>query len=195
MGAMEQSGEYRIAAPRDRVWAALNDPDVLRRCLEGCESLSRGPEGSFHAVVKAKIGPLSAAFEGEVALKDLDPPNGYTMEVTAKGGAAGFARGTAKVALAADGAETRLTYAAEGRVGGKLAQIGQRLIDAAARKTADDFFAAFQREVEGPAEPPAPTDGTAPAIAGAPLKPLLTWTAVALGLAVAAVVAWRLLAH
>ncbi|HUO13033.1 MAG TPA: carbon monoxide dehydrogenase subunit G [Caulobacteraceae bacterium] len=148
---MEQSGEHRIAAPRARVWEALNDPEVLKRCIEGCEELTRTGDDSFHAIVRAKVGPLSATFAGDVTLKDVDPPNGYTLDVGASGGATGFARGTAKVALADDGGETLLTYSAEGRVGGKLAQIGQRLIDAAARKTADDFFDAFAREVTAPA--------------------------------------------
>ena len=96
---MEQAGEHRIAAPRARVWDALNDPEVLKRCIDGCEELTRAGDDAFHAVVRAKIGPVSAAFAGDVALKDLDPPNGYTLEVSAKGGAAGFARGTARVAL------------------------------------------------------------------------------------------------
>jgi hypothetical protein len=130
------------------VWEALNDPDVLKRCIPGCESLTLGDDGAFHGVVALKVGPLSASFSGDVTLKDVDPPNGYTLEVAAKGGAAGFARGVAKVALDDDGDRTLLTYAAEGRVGGKLAQIGQRLVDAAARKTADDFFTALAQVVE-----------------------------------------------
>jgi hypothetical protein len=145
---MEQVGEHRFAAARIRVWEALNDPDVLKRCIPGCESLTLGEGGVFHGVVAVKLGPLSASFSGDVALKDVDPPNGYTLEVAAKGGAAGFARGVAKVALHDDGDRTVLTYAAEGRVGGKLAQIGQRLVDAAARKTADDFFTVLAQVVE-----------------------------------------------
>jgi carbon monoxide dehydrogenase subunit G len=188
---MEQSGEYRIAAPRQRVWEALNDPEVLKRCIAGCQELSRTGENGFHAVVQARIGPLSAAFTGDVALKDLDPPNGYTLEVSAKAGPAGFAKGEAKVALVDAGAETLLTYSAEGRVGGKLAQIGQRLIDAAARKTADDFFEAFAREV---APPPAPEEAGPPAGAADANAPRPPWLLLALGAAIviAVLVVWRL---
>jgi|HubBroStandDraft_4_1064222.scaffolds.fasta_scaffold371128_2 carbon monoxide dehydrogenase subunit G len=184
---MEQAGEHRIAAPRARVWDALNDPEVLKRCIDGCEELTRAGDNAFHAVVRAKIGPVSAAFAGDVALKDLDPPNGYTLEVSAKGGAAGFARGTARVALKEDGDATVLAYVAEGRVGGKLAQIGQRLIDAAARKTADDFFEAFAREL-GP-----PTEGAAPATGKPRSSPLLVWGGVAAVLVALGLLAWRLI--
>jgi len=185
---MEQAGEHRIAAPRERVWAALNDPEVLKRCIDGCESLERIDDHSFRAVVRARLGPVNAAFTGEVALKDVDPPNGYTLEVGAKGGPAGFANGTARVRLTDDGADTVLAYTAEGRVGGKLAQIGQRLIDAAARKTADDFFEAFARELAPPADV-AMEPGEAAAVG----RSGLVWAAVGvLGLA-AALVAWFVL--
>src|SRR5262249_42977436 len=132
-GAMEQAGEHRIAASRDRVWAALNDPAVLQRCIEGCEALERTGPDTLTARVRARVGPVSAVFSGDIALKDIDPPNGYTLEVSAKGGAAGFAKGSARVTLADDEGLTLLRYAAEGSVGGKLAQVGQRLVDAAAR--------------------------------------------------------------
>ncbi len=184
---MEQAGERRIAAPRARVWDALNDPEVLKRCIEGCEDLSKTADNAFHAVVRARVGPVSAAFEGDVTLADLDPPNSYTLEVSAKGGAAGFARGTARVTLADDGDGTLLAYKAEGRVGGKLAQIGQRLIDAAARKTADDFFEALARELGPAGEPgvgPTRTPRSSPLLLWAASQPLL----VALGL-----LAWRLI--
>src|SRR6185436_12450194 len=101
--SMQQSGQYRIAAPRERVWAALNDPEILKASIAGCESLVRTGDDAFQAVVRARVGPLSAAFTGEVKLKDLDPPNAYTLEVSAKGGAAGFGRGTARVSLEAEG--------------------------------------------------------------------------------------------
>jgi carbon monoxide dehydrogenase subunit G len=187
---MEQAGEYRIGAPRERVWAALNDPEVLKRCIDGCEELTRTAEDTFHAVVRARVGPVSAAFTGEVKLANLDPPKGYTLEVSAKGGAAGFGRGTANVALAEDGAETVLTYTAEGKVGGKLAQIGQRLIDAAARKTADDFFQAFSREVAPPA--PAAAGDAPPPVALASRKGLIVWVAGLAASLAAALLAWRL---
>src|SRR6185437_2570715 len=208
-GTMEQAGEHRIAAPRDRVWAALNDPAVLKRCIEGCEALERtGPE-TLTARVRARVGPVSAVFSGDIALKDLDPPNGYTLEVSAKGGAAGFAKGQARVKLAEDGAATVLAYTAEGSVGGKLAQVGQRLIDAAARKTADDFFNAFARELEEPATPdaaaagepggaatpvPVPT-GDVPAAQAATRGGALVWGGLAAVLVIAALVAWWLTAR
>jgi carbon monoxide dehydrogenase subunit G len=195
MARMEQTGEHRLTAPRLRVWEALNVPEVLRRCIDGSESLTRSPDGSFHAVVKARVGPLSTTFEGDVALKDLDPPKGYTMEIAAKGGAAGFARGEAKVTLAEGGDCTMLSYSAEGRVGGKLAQIGQRLIDAAARKTADDFFAAFAREVEGPEAPDTPIDDAPSTLSAHAPHALYIWVAVMAALAVAAIVAWQVMAH
>jgi uncharacterized protein len=188
---MEQSGDYLVAAPRARVWQALNDPEVLKRCIEGCESLEAVGEDAFAAVVRAKVGPVSATFTGEVALKNLDPPNGYTLEVNAKGGAAGFARGVARVTLAEEAGGTRLAYAAEGRVGGKLAQIGQRLIDAAARKTADDFFEAFSREVAPPPAQAAPGAATS-APGGRPARSVILALAGAALLA-AGLLAWKLL--
>ena len=184
---MEQTGEHRIAAPRVRVWAALNDPDVLKRCIDGCEELSRSGDAAFHAVVRAKIGPVSAAFTGDVTLKDLDPPNGYTLEISAVGGAAGFARGAARVSLTDDGDATLLAYTAEGRVGGKLAQVGQRLIDAAARKTADDFFEALAREL-GPE-----ADVGARAASSARSSRLLLWAGFAAVIVALGLLAWRLI--
>ena len=147
---MRQAGEHRVAADRQTVWAALNDPDVLARCIEGCESMQKVGDDTFVAKVRARVGPVSALFEGEVKLADLDPPNSYRLLVSAKGGAAGFGKGEARVSLEAAGAETLLRYEAEGSVGGKLAQVGQRLIDGVAKKTADDFFARFT-EIVGPA--------------------------------------------
>jgi carbon monoxide dehydrogenase subunit G len=189
---MQQSGEYRIGAPRPRVWDALNDPEVLKACIEGCESLTRTADDAFEAVVKVKVGPLSATFTGEVKLTDLDPPNGYSLNVSAKGGAAGFGRGTARVALAEDGPDTILTYHGEGNVGGKLAQIGQRLIDGAARKTADDFFTTFREIVAPPAAAPAEAASPPTAMAPARRGPVLIWIAVAaaLGAGLAALVVW-----
>jgi uncharacterized protein len=184
---MELAGERRIAAPRARVWDALNDPAILKRCIEGCEDLTKTGDNAFHAVVRVKVGPVSAAFEGDVTLAHLDPPNGYTLEVSAKGGAAGFARGAARVTLADDGDGTLLTYEAEGRVGGKLAQIGQRLIDAAARKTADDFFAAFAGELGPSAESGAGAGGIPRS------SPLVLWAGVAAVVAALGLLAWRLI--
>ncbi len=144
---MEIKGSYKIAAPRDRVWLALNDPAILKKCLPGCEKLEKDSDTSFTATIKAKIGPVSAKFSGAVTLEDLDPPNGYRIVGEGKGGVAGFAKGGAKVSLVAEGDATILTYDAEARIGGKIAQIGSRLVLGAARKIADDFFRKFSDTV------------------------------------------------
>jgi uncharacterized protein len=140
---VQQTGEFRIAAAREAVWRALNDPDVLRQCIDGCQNMTKLADDAYTATVKAKVGPVSATFTADLKLSDLDPPSGYTLNATVKGGAAGFGKGGARVSLADDGGATLLRYEVEGSVGGKLAQIGSRLIDAAARKMADDFFRNF----------------------------------------------------
>ncbi len=147
---MNLSGEHRIEAPRDKVWAALNDPDVLKQAIPGCEQIEKTSDTEFTATVKAKVGPVSARFSGVVRLSDLDPPNGYTISGEGKGGAAGFAKGGAKVRLEEDGAATVLHYEVDAQVGGKLAQIGSRLIDGTARKLAGEFFTNFATVVAGP---------------------------------------------
>lgn len=149
---MDMTGEYRIAAPRARVWEALNDPETLKRCIAGCEELEKTSDTEFSARVSTRVGPVSAKFTGKVQLSDVDPPNGYTISGEGQGGVAGFARGGAAVRLAEDGAETVLTYEANATVGGKLAQIGSRLIDSTARKMADDFFGKFAALVAAPEE-------------------------------------------
>ncbi len=166
---MQMSGEYRIEASRDAVWAALNDPDVLKQAIPGCEEIDMVSDTEFAAKVKVKVGPVSAKFTGNVTLADLDPPNGYTISGTGKGGPAGFAKGGAKVRLEADGTATILHYEVDAQVGGKLAQIGSRLIDATAKKMAGDFFARFAEVVGGPV--PAEADdevADAPAAEAAP---------------------------
>ncbi len=153
------TGEYRIAAPRERVWQALNDPDVLKRCIPGCEAIEKVSPTEFTAKVTAKVGPVKASFTGAVTLSDLDPPRGYRITGEGKGGAAGFAKGGAEVKLEEDGAATILRYTASAAVGGKLAQIGSRLIDGTAKKLSDQFFGNFA-QLLGAAEAPA---GEAPA--------------------------------
>ena len=142
---MDLTGEYRIPAPRETVWAALNNPDVLRVCIPGCEELNKTSDTEFVARVVAKIGPVKAGFGGKVTLSDIDPPNGYTITGEGQGGAAGFAKGGAKVRLEAvdGGTVTVLYYTADAQIGGKLAQIGSRLVEGTAKKLADEFFAAF----------------------------------------------------
>jgi carbon monoxide dehydrogenase subunit G len=141
--AMTMSGEYQIAAPRDVVWVKLNDPDVLKACIPGCESLEKISDTEFQAVAVTKIGPVKAKFKGKVRLSDLDPPNGYRISGEGDGGIAGFAKGGATVGLAEKDGGTLLTYNVEAQIGGKLAQIGQRLVNGAAKKMADDFFEKF----------------------------------------------------
>jgi len=144
---VQQTGEYRIAAARDVVWRALNDPQILARCIEGCQSMTKVADDAFTTSIKAKVGPVSATFGADLQLTNVDPPNGYTLNASVKGGAAGFGKGAAHVTLADDAGATLLRYAVDGNVGGKLAQIGSRLIDAAARKMADDFFRRFGEAV------------------------------------------------
>jgi carbon monoxide dehydrogenase subunit G len=144
---MEMTGSYRIAAPRDRVWAALNDPAVLKDCIPGCESLDKLSDTEMQAVASLKIGPVKARFNGKVTLSDIKAPESYTITGEGSGGAAGFAKGGADVSLAEEGPETVLTYTARAQVGGKIAQMGARLIDGVAKKMADDFFAKFRDRV------------------------------------------------
>lgn len=141
---MDMTGEHRIAAPRDVVWAALNDADVLRQCIPGCEELERLSDTGMRAIVVQKIGPVKARFEGEVELTNIDAPKSYTIRGEGKGGVAGFAKGGADVTLAEDGEETILSYEVHATVGGKLARLGSRLIDSTARKLAAQFFDNFQ---------------------------------------------------
>ncbi|MSQ85516.1 MAG: carbon monoxide dehydrogenase [Alphaproteobacteria bacterium] len=140
---MDMKGEYRIPAPRAAVWAALNDVDVLKAAIPGCDSINRLSDTEIEATVTAKIGPVKASFKGLVTLSDIDPPNGYTIRGEGKGGPAGFAKGGAKVRLVDVGSETILSYKVDASVGGKIAQIGARLIDSTAKKLADEFFAKF----------------------------------------------------
>jgi carbon monoxide dehydrogenase subunit G len=145
---MDLTGDYHIGAPRDAVWAALNDPEVLKACIPGCEELNKTSDTEFVAKVVAKIGPVKASFGGKVTLSEIDAPNGYTISGEGQGGAAGFAKGGAKVRLEAveEGRATILHYAADAQIGGKLAQIGSRLVEGSARKLADEFFAAFAEQ-------------------------------------------------
>jgi hypothetical protein len=140
--AMTMTGEVTLPADRPRVWAMLNDPEVLKAAIPGCQSLEKTSDASFAAVVKIKIGPVGASFKGKVQLADIDPPNGYTISGEGEGGIAGFANGGAKVLLSdAPGGGTLLKYDVQANVGGKIAQLGSRLIDGVAKKLADQFFA------------------------------------------------------
>ncbi|PPB79742.1 hypothetical protein LV82_02533 [Albidovulum inexpectatum] len=149
---MELKDHRVIAADPDTVWAALLDPEVLCRCIPGCESLNGSPEEGYEAVVVQKVGPVKARFTGRVSLDDIVPGRSLTISGEGKGGPAGFARGSARVLVAPEGDGTALSYEVEAMVGGKLAQLGSRIIDGFARKLADEFFSRFQEAVEEPEE-------------------------------------------
>jgi uncharacterized protein len=145
--AMTMTGEVLLPASREQVWAKLNDPQVLKACIPGCEQLDMTSQTEFQAVATVKVGPVKARWKGKVRLSDLDPPNSYRISGEGEGGVAGFAKGGAKVSLADQDGGTRLSYDVEAQIGGKLAQLGQRLINSAAKKTADDFFEKFAAAV------------------------------------------------
>jgi carbon monoxide dehydrogenase subunit G len=146
--ALVIEGEERIAAPVQKVWEALNDPAVLKDCIPGCQSLNKKSDTELEAKVVLKIGPIKATFAGEVALKNLNPPHSYTIAGEGKGGIAGFAKGGADVQLSEDGADTTvLKYAAKAEVGGKIAQLGSRLITSTSKKLAGEFFSSFNKRV------------------------------------------------
>ena len=146
--AMVMTGEVQLPASREVVWAKLNDADVLKACIPGCEELNKASDTEFQAIAVVKIGPVKARFKGKVNLTDLNPPNGYRISGEGEGGVAGFAKGGATVTLADKDGGTLLTYNVEAQIGGKLAQLGQRLVNGAAKKLADDFFAKFAAAVK-----------------------------------------------
>lgn len=152
---MEMTGEQLIPLSQQRVWDALNDPQVLKACIPGCESIDKVSDTEYKVAMTASVGPVKARFSGKLLLADLNPPNSYSLAFEGSGGAAGFGKGGATVSLAPEGSGTRLSYSASASVGGKLAQVGSRLVDGVARKMADDFFARFNETV-APAPPAAP---------------------------------------
>ena len=175
---MDMTGEYRIAAPRQKVWDALNDPEILKQAIPGCETITKHSDTEMSATVRAKVGPVSARFGGKVTISDRDPPNSYKIMGEGTGGPAGFAKGGATVKLTDDGDGTMLSYVVEANVGGKLAQIGSRLIDATARQMAENFFAKFAQVVisstaaaTAPSAPPPAAAAEAPPVAVAVTPP------------------------
>jgi carbon monoxide dehydrogenase subunit G len=153
---MQMNDSQRIPASKEKVWAALNDPVVLKACIPGCQSLEMSSPTEMTATVVFRVGPVKATFGGKVTLSDLDPPNSYRISGEGSGGVAGFAKGGATVRLESESPEvTILHYEVDAQIGGKLAQLGQRLIDSTAKKLAGDFFAAFGAAVGGTAEAPA----------------------------------------
>ena len=184
---MEMTGEQLIPVSQAEVWRGLNDPEVLKACIAGCESIEKVSDNEYRVVIVAAIGPVKAKFNGKLLLSDLNPPNSYALSFEGSGGAAGFGKGGAKVSLKTEGSGTRLTYSANASVGGKLAQVGSRLIDGVARKMADDFFAAFNAKLAGTSGKP--EDVTVPVggkrkihpawwVAGALLLALLVYLAL-----------------
>lgn len=171
---MDLSSTRVVPAPMAVVWAALNDPAVLKDCLPGCESIERNADDTWQVAMAVRIGPVSARFNGRMAMSGITPPTGYTLTFEGQGGAAGFAKGDARVTLApAPDDQTTLTYVAKAQIGGKLAQIGSRLIDGAAAKMTDDFFSRFVERVKAGAP------GTAGAVTAAPApaaKPMMAWS-------------------
>ena len=180
---MELAGERLIPADIDRTWGALNDPDTLKACIPGCESVTRTGDNSFESVVAVKIGPVNARFKGRLQMTNVDAPRAYTINFDGQGGAAGFGKGSADVKLEPEGESTRLRFDAKAQVGGKMAQIGSRLVDATAQKLTEQFFSAFEAHLR-----PAGTEAAAVAQAGPPPgKTSIGWW-VAAALVAAAVV-------
>jgi carbon monoxide dehydrogenase subunit G len=171
---MELQGERLIAATVEQTWASLNDPQVLKACIAGCESLERSGPDAMTALVALKVGPVSARFKGNVSMTNIHAPNGYTINFDGQGGVAGFGKGSADVTLTAEGEQaTRLKYAARATVGGKMAQIGSRLVDATAAKLAEDFFKAFEAHLQPATQSPLidAAESTLVAVPDAPSKP------------------------
>lgn len=161
---MEMTGEQLIPVAQQRVWEALNDPEILKSCIAGCETIERIDDNSYRVVMVAAVGPVKAKFNGKLLLADLNPPDSYSLSFEGSGGAAGFGKGSAQVSLSPTDTGTKLAYSAKAQVGGKLAQVGARLIDGVAKKMADDFFKTFNTKI-APAASPTLQQSTPPASA------------------------------
>ena len=176
---MEMSGEQHIPLPQQRVWEALNDPEILKSCIPGCESIDRVSENEYKVAMTAAVGPVKAKFAGKLLLSDINPPNSYSLAFEGSGGAAGFGKGSAQVSLAPESGGTLLTYKAQASVGGKLAQIGSRLIDGVAKKMSDDFFIRFNKAVAPAAQSAIPAAAAAesatPSSTAKPAMPVWVW--------------------
>ena len=193
---MEMQSSRSVPAPVPTVWAALNDPAVLKDCIPGCETIEPDGENAYRIAMAARIGPVAAKFSGRMQLADIDPPTGYTLSFEGQGGAAGFAKGNAKVGLAPaeNGAATTLSYTVNAQVGGKIAQIGSRLVDGAAQKLADDFFARFSDKVAASAAPTTAAEPVGASITPEPPPanaPWVRWLALAILIGVVAYLAMR----
>src|SRR6202163_2538496 len=186
---MEMTGSRTVPADIETTWRALNDPQVLKACIPGCESVERVSDNEYRLTMTARVGPVSARFTGRIVLADIVAPTSYTLSFEGQGGAAGFAKGEARVTLSANEPGTRIDYQVKAQIGGKLAQIGSRLVDGAAAKVADDFFARFADRLGGPS--PATVDAGAthisanPVTTESPLRTALRTMSVRLALAAA----------
>jgi carbon monoxide dehydrogenase subunit G len=193
---MEMEGSRVLAVTQDQAWAALNDPEVLKASVPGCEKIEATGENKYALVVAVKVGPLAAKFAGKIALSDVNPPESYTLTFDGQGGAAGFGKGQARVKLTPQGSGCELNYSATAQVGGKLAQVGQRLIDGVARSMAEDFFKRFDQEMQR-RYPQAYADAAAAQPAGgsqsprqAPARSVPAWVWIAGAVLLAALVWW-----
>jgi carbon monoxide dehydrogenase subunit G len=188
---MEMQGSRLLAITQQQAWDALNDPEVLKTCIAGCDKVESTGENQFAVGVAIKIGPVSAKFSGKIALADMAPPQSYTLSFEGQGGPAGFGKGTAKVLLTPVAGGTELSYSVQASVGGKIAQLGQRLIDGVAKSMAEDFFKRFDQEMQKqypPAEAPASPVAQASASDGGFSVPTWVWV---VGAALVALAIWR----
>jgi carbon monoxide dehydrogenase subunit G len=172
---MDMQGSRQLAVTQQQAWDALNDPEVLKTCIPGCDKVEPTGDNQYAVGVAVRIGPVAARFNGKIALVDVNPPSSYTLNFDGQGGAAGFGKGSAKVSLVPNGAGCQLNYSAQAQVGGKIAQVGQRLVDGVARSMADDFFKRFDEEMQRRYPQVAAAPAAAPAMAVAEKKPLPAW--------------------
>jgi hypothetical protein len=190
---MDMTNAVTLPSAQERVWEALNDPEILKQCINGCESIEKSGENEYKVALTVAIGPVKAKFKGNLRLTDIDPPNAYTLQFDGQGGVAGFGKGSAKVTLTPDGTGTRLAYTVNAQIGGKIAQVGSRLIDGTSKKMADDFFAAFKLAI-APADGEAATDAV-PAASAATASASASggpgrWRWALAALAAVAIAAW-----
>ena len=187
---MEMQANRHLAVTQQQAWDALNDPEVLKACIAGCDKLEPAGEGKFAVGMAVKIGPVSAKFAGSIALSDVVPPNSYTISFEGKGGPAGFGKGQAKVRLTADDAGCLLDYTVQAQVGGKVAQLGQRLIDGAAKSMAEDFFKRFDEEMQRRHPAAAEAAPAVPVVVEAPRAGVPAWVWIGAGVLALVVVWW-----
>jgi len=189
---MEMTGSRVVPTDVETTWKALNDPEVLKACIPGCETIDATGSDEYKVTMTARVGPVSAKFSGRIVLADMVPPTSYMLRFDGQGGAAGFAKGEARVTLAAVEGGTRVDYTAKAQVGGKLAQIGSRLVDGAAAKVADDFFSRFSERVSAPAVAEAGPAPAAPAVAEKPATnaSLIRWISLVAIVVAVAIYAW-----